>query len=211
MQNSNFNHLYWIGGSPCGGKSTIAKMLAKHCGLALYSIDDELPHLLQTITKEIAPALWEWEQQTWEERWMQSVDKLLEFVIQAYDESFHLCMEEIQSLPDSPPILVEGNPLRPEIIVPYLPDKHHAIWLIAKEDDLRHYYSQREWAHHVLKETSDPVLAFSNWMKRDIKFASNIRKACATHELPYLMSDRQLSLEMKAQKVADHFQLSCDL
>lgn len=210
-QRERYPHLFWIGGSPCGGKSTIAQIIAKNCNLNLYSIDDQLNHLMKDITPAKQPALCQWEAQSWEERWMQPVDQLLDFAIHAYDEVFWLCMEEITNIPSSQPTLIEGNPLRPELIMPYLFDRNHAIWLIAEGDDLRHYYSQREWAQHVVKETSNPDLAFTHWMDRDVAFANRIREDCETYHLPYIMSDRQQSLKMKARKVAAHFQFPCDL
>ncbi|MEE4195501.1 MAG: hypothetical protein V2J07_09905 [Anaerolineae bacterium] len=211
MTDFNLPHIYWIGGSPCGGKSTVAQIIADQYHLNLYRIDDHIDRLMQHISPEAQPALCQWQSQTWEERWMQTVDVLLEFVLQAYDEEFQLCMQEINNIPSTRPTVVEGNPLRPELVSPYLKDPHHAIWLIADEEDLRYFYRQRVWAQQVVKECTDPQQAFEHWMKRDIAFANQIRSACITHQLPYLMSDRQLSLEVKAKKVASHFQLGCVL
>lgn len=40
-----FSHVYWIGGSPCAGKSTIADTLSASFGLTVYRCDDAyVPH-----------------------------------------------------------------------------------------------------------------------------------------------------------------------
>ena len=211
MPNSELNHIYWMGGSPCGGKSSVSKIIAEQFGLKLYSIDEELRRLMKHISPKNQPALSLWESQSWEQRWMQPVDQLLKFVIQAYDEEFQLCIEEIKAIPPSQPTLVEGNPLRPQLVAPLLNKQYHALWLIAKEDDLRHYYRQREWIRDILKETSHPEKAFDHWMERDIAFAKLVREDCKTHHLQYMNSNRQLSIEAKAHQVAIHFQLARDL
>ena len=210
-EHSDLSHIYWMGGSPCGGKSTVSKIIAEQYGLQLYSIDEEMHHLMQDISAKAQPALTYWLTQSWDERWFQPADELLKFIIQAYDEEFTLCIEEIKAIPPSQPTLVEGNPLRPELVLPLLVEKHHAIWLIAGDRDMRHYYSQREWARHIVEETCDPEKAFDNWMNREIAFANMIRKSCEDHQMTFLLSDRQLPLEVKARKVADNFRLPCDL
>lgn len=35
-------HVWWVGGSPCAGKSTLAAILARRHGLALYRCDEAL-------------------------------------------------------------------------------------------------------------------------------------------------------------------------
>lgn len=210
-EHSDLSHIYWMGGSPCGGKSTVSKIIAEQYGLKLYSIDAELDRLMKDYSAALPPALARWEAQNWEERWMQPVDELLSFVLMAYDEEFALCIEEIKAIPPSQPTLVEGNPLRPELVAPYLSHKHHAIWLIAQDEDLRHFYRQRIWAQHVVKETSDPERAFNNWLERDVAFAHLVREACDKHGFHALMSNRQQALEVKAHQVATIYQLPCDL
>ncbi len=205
------SHLFWIGGSPCGGKSTVAERISKEYGLRLYRIDDQIDRLLKTITTSQQPALSLWQRQTWEQRWMQPVDQQLALVNQAYDETFQFCLEEIKSFPTSQPVLIEGNPLRPKNIKPYLFGPHHAIWLIARADDLVQFYRQRQWAQEIVNQCSNPKEAFDNWMQRDISFARQIKAECEVDNLTYIMSDPKQSLNEKADQVAAHFQLLCDL
>ena len=41
----SLRHVYWLGGAPCAGKSTVAGILADQFRLAIYHTDDWRPHL----------------------------------------------------------------------------------------------------------------------------------------------------------------------
>ena len=209
-QNSTgqFSHLYWIGGSPCGGKSTITETLAAEYGLGLYRMDKHVDRLMERITEKDQPALSQWAAQSWDQRWMQAVDALLSFINKAYNEEFAWCLNEILEIPAEQPTIVEGNPLQPALVQPYLTDRRHAIWLIAQDEDLENFYARRTWIQEILKECTQPETAFSNWMAREIRFAHQIRQACEQDQLFYLMSDPGQTINEKAEIVANHFQLS---
>jgi adenylate kinase family enzyme len=55
--------IYWIGGSACAGKSTLARQLAEKYKLALYACDEHyedqlLPSLVAPLLKQIHQAVW---------------------------------------------------------------------------------------------------------------------------------------------------------
>lgn len=49
--------VFWIGGSACAGKSTLAEMYAEKYGLALYACDGHFNDHLKRITVEQQPAM----------------------------------------------------------------------------------------------------------------------------------------------------------
>ena len=166
---------------------------------------------MQSITPEGQPTLTQWQAQSWEQRWMQPIDDLLTFVLQAYDEALEFCLQEIKTIPDSQPTLIEGNPLRPGHVKALAASSHHAIWLIAEDHDLKHYYHQRSWAKEIVNTCSQPDQAFENWIQRDIHFAHQINQECVKENFIYLMSERNTTIMERARQVAAHFQLTCDL
>lgn len=203
--NHPYRHLFWIGGSPCGGKSTVAEIIAEEYGLHVYHVDQQIDRLMMELTAKEQPALSQWAAQSWDERWMQPAENLLSTVNQAYDETFYWCLPEILAIPPTQPTIIEGNPLRPALVTPHLADHHHAIWLIATDQDLKRFYSQRDWAHSILQECAEPELAFHHWMDRDIRFARQVEQSCLANQLPFLLSDARQTLNEKARKVAEHF------
>ena len=50
-------HVYWIGGGPGAGKSTIARRLAAGCGLHLYDTDEAMADHARRSTPEDSPEL----------------------------------------------------------------------------------------------------------------------------------------------------------
>jgi 2-phosphoglycerate kinase len=205
------NNLFFMGGSPCGGKSSVADWLSRHFHIPVYHIDAHIDRHLALITPQAQPALHRWETQTWDERWLQPLDQLLQDAIDSYTEHFYLFLPELLELAATAPLIVEGNPLLPTLIQPYLANPSHAIYLIAPPDLLRRYYSQRDWAVSIINQCSDPEQAFNNWMERDIAFARHVEEQCNQYLLRCLVSDENLSIESKAKTVADHFGLNSGL
>ncbi len=58
-------HVYWIGGSPAAGKSTIARRLAERYGLRLYVTDDVMREHAGRCTAVEAPFLERFRRWTW--------------------------------------------------------------------------------------------------------------------------------------------------
>jgi hypothetical protein len=200
-----------MGGSPCGGKSSVADWLSRNFHIPVYHIDAHINRHLAMITPQAQPALHRWETRTWDQRWLQPLDQLLQDAIDSYTEHFYLLLPELLERTATGPLIVEGNPLLPSLIIPYLANPSHAIYLIAPPALLRRYYSQRDWAVTILKQCSDPEQAFKNWMERDIAFARHVEEQCRQYHLRCLMSDENLSIESKAITVADHFGLNSGL
>lgn len=163
------------------------------------------------ITPQKQPALYRWHTRTWDERWLQPLDQLLQDAIDCYTEHFSLLLPELLEQSALQPLIVEGNPLLPVLIQPYLANPSHAIYLVAPPDLLRHYYSQRDWAVTILRQCSDPEQTFNNWMERDVAFACFVEEQCRHHRLRCLVSDERLSIETKATEVAEHFGLGSGL
>ena len=67
-------HVFWIGGSPCSGKSCIAEMLAETYGLRVYHADDAFEGHRKLVTAHQQPMLHKWINTAWNELWMQPLD-----------------------------------------------------------------------------------------------------------------------------------------
>ena len=167
--------LYWIGGSPCSGKSSIAAALAGEYGLRVYHCDDAYFRHEKLITQQRQPVFYKLTHCTSEELWIQRpVAQQIAEEIALYREEFPLILDELLTLPK--PFLVEGAALLPECVAPLLRDSRRALWLIPTSQFQREHYQQRDWALDVVKDCSDSALAFDNWMQRDIGFARQIAR-----------------------------------
>jgi hypothetical protein len=115
---------FWLGGSPCAGKSSIADWLVARYGLAYYQCDQFFGAHTGRATPETAPTLHQLGQFSWDEIWLEPVQTLLAREIAAYREEFPMIQADLAELMQTTtaPILVEGAALLPDLVVDLLPD-----------------------------------------------------------------------------------------
>jgi hypothetical protein len=201
-------HVFWLGGSPCAGKTSISEILASRFDLAVYRVDEAFEAHAQRFDPVLHPALTKWYASSWNQRWMQPIDGLVQDVIACYGEHFMLVLEDIRSLPHHKPLLVEGTALLPRQVASVLAERHRAIWVVPTADFQREHYSKREWVCEILAQCDNSEAAFHNWMKRDVEFAHWVAAEVNALGLEVLQVDGKHTVEDNAMRVATHYQLS---
>jgi 2-phosphoglycerate kinase len=206
--NRQLEGVFWLGGSPCAGKSSISEIIKSRFALDVYHVDEAFEIHAQHFDPLRQAALTKWLNSSWNQRWMQPVESLLRDVIACYREHFALVLEDIVSLPKGKSLLVEGTALLPAQVASVLSRPSHAIWLIPTADFQRAHYFKRDWVRSVLAQCSEPEVAFHNWMERDIRFARWIETEVNATQLSLLTVDGNQTIEQNAEAAAQHFQLS---
>lgn len=202
------SHVYWIGGSPCAGKSTIAQALADRYTLAYYQCDALFSVHQRRAQPAQQPTLHRLATLSCDEIWLPPVADQVARVQAIYQEEFALVLEDLQALPADRPLLVEGAALMPALVLPYLLDRRQAIWITPTPAFQRTHYAQRPWIHAVLRDCSDPAQAFQNWMARDEAYAAWIKEEATTLGLAAVQVDGQQPIDATTQQVAKWFGLS---
>ncbi len=200
-------HVYWMGGSPCAGKSSIADILAATYGLSLYRADEAYFRHEKVVTPEQHPIFYKLTHYSPEELWMRSVGQQVVEEMMLYREEFPLILEELLALPRSQPILAEGAALLPECVLPFLLEPQRAIWIIPTAEFQLHHYGRRAWAKDVVKDCTNPEQALQNWMQRDIRFARWIEQEALQQGMRVLVVNGTSSLAENTSIVEQHFQL----
>lgn len=163
--------VFWLGGSPCAGKSSISEIIAARFGLDVYHVDEAFAVHELRFDPIRHPALTKWSRSSWNQRWMQPVENLVPEVIACHQEHFTLVLEDIFAVSNGKSLLVEGSALLPAQVANIISSQSHAIWIIPTADFQRTHYSKRDWVRDILAQCSKPAEAFHNWMERDIRFA----------------------------------------
>lgn len=207
MHYRQLSHVYWMGGSPCSGKTSIAQALAGEFGLHYYSCDDAFYRHAKIITAEAQPAFYRAMRFTSEELWMRPVEALVEDEITIYHEQFPLILADLLALPSDTPVLAEGAALLPELIAPLLDAPERGIWIVPTAAFQQHHYAQREWAKDVVKDCSDPARAFQNWMERDMRFAQQVGQQADDFGLRLFVVDGSRSIADTITLVKNHFRI----
>ncbi|MGD9093973.1 MAG: hypothetical protein PVF74_14080 [Anaerolineales bacterium] len=205
----NLNHVYWMGGAPCSGKSSIADLIADRYGLLVYHCDEAFPEHVRGISPISQPCMHKWTNTPWEALWNQSLDMLLDEAIACYREHFDYILRDLIAVPQSERVLVEGNPLMPDLVDRYLTDPIRAIWLIPSDAFLRGIYPQRgQWVKEIVNQCQNPELCLNKWMDRDVAFAHWVNKNARDRDYKILNINGNLTISENAELVAAQFRLT---
>lgn len=199
--------MFWLGGSPCAGKSSVSEVLARRFALDVYHVDEAFDRHVLGLDPARQPALAAWYASSWDERWMRPPGDLLRNVIPCYGEHFALILNDILTTPGRKPLLVEGAALLPRHVAGLIPKRSRALWMIPSADFQREHYSKRQWERGAVEQCQSPEGAFENWMGRDARFAEWVEAEARALNLQVLKVGGSQSIEENAAAVAEHFQL----
>ncbi|OKP84836.1 hypothetical protein A3844_18810 [Paenibacillus helianthi] len=197
--------IYWIGGSSCAGKSTLAKMYAEKYELELYSCDEYFDRHLQDVATSEYPAMHKVSTMSPNEAfYTREVQEQLSVYIQVFIEDFSFVIKDLAKRKDKP-VVVEGNQLLPSLVSAHLNEHHKAIWIIPTEQFQREQYSKREWIQGILQNTENPAVAFNKWMFRDALFSEFVQKSAFELQLNVLEVDGSNTLQENFRLIENLF------
>jgi len=198
MHLADLSNIYWIGGAPCSGKSTIAEMLAYRYGFSLFKSDDHMYAHMALARQDGAqkqPVMAKVASLSWNEIWSRPVDVLVQDELDFYREEFAMLLDELALYPQGQPILAEGNAWLPELIGQLGAPPGRIVYAIPTREFQVNNYSQREFIKDILFQCTDPQSAFENWMERDARFAEVVSQGARQMGLPVILVDGRLSIE----------------
>ncbi|MBQ7139197.1 MAG: hypothetical protein IJO39_09430 [Clostridia bacterium] len=194
--------IYYIGGSPCSGKSTVAEALAKLYGLAYFKADDHLDDFISRGAAAGLPVCQRIRRMSADETWLRPPQVQCQEELDFYAEIAPFVTEKLAAL-NAPHVITEGAAFLPCLAK----DAAHYIAITPSWEFQVSRYRERPWVPHVLRNCSDKELAFANWMERDCLFAEEVRRQCAQLRLPHMLTDGSISPEECLCQVASLFHL----
>ena len=195
--------IFYIGGSPCSGKSTVAEMLTAQYGLHYFKADDYLDEFTALGAEAGLPVCQRIQRMTADETWLRPPHIQCQEELDYYTEIFPFVMEKLRQLPHDR-VIAEGAAFLPCLMA----DADHYIAITPSRDFQISRYRERPWVPHVLRDCTDKEHAFANWMERDALFAEDIRRQCTELDLPHLLTDGSISPEVRLAQLAHHFHLN---
>ena len=198
---------YYIGGSPCAGKSTVAEMISKKYGLFYFKVDD----LLDSYTKKGAlkgyPICKKTIESNAEQIWMREPLIQCEEEFEFYKEVFEFVITDLKCINCKNGIITEGTAYLPELMKKFgIPSSEYISITPTPEFQISHY-EKRAFVPYVLEGCSDKEKAFNNWMKRDILFAKKIQKQCLKKRYCSMVNDGSVEIGELVDSVSKHFGL----
>ena len=202
------NSIYWIGGAPCSGKSTIAEKLAFKYGLSLFKSDDHMYAHMRLARAEQQPVMAKLAALSWDEIWTRPVEVQMQDEFAFYHEEFDMLLEELALYPQGQPILAEGNAWLPELLGRLQTPPGRIVYIIPTKEFQVANYLQREFTKDILAQCADPQAAFENWMERDARFGDKVDQTACQMGLPVIRVDGRLSIEETTALVEKTFNLA---
>jgi hypothetical protein len=202
----DLNRVFWLSGSPCAGKTTVSGALAERFGWNVYHVDEHWDSHKERACPDKQPNYFSITRVTGDKLWLRPLEEQIRTEPLFVEEAFPLILEDIKELlrSDKRALIVDASVV-PTSIVPLLPATNHIFYLIPEEKFQRHHYALRPSIKPTLAKTTDPELAFSNWMARDAAYAQWLEREVRKHELACLVVDGAVSLEDTIGMVATHY------
>lgn len=202
--------IYFIGGSPCSGKSTIASALAERYDLRYFKVDDHLDRYIKMGVADRKACCIKLEKLSSEQIWMRDPLAQCEEELQIYQEIFNYILKDLEDEDSQKGMITEGAAYLPVLAKRGgIPFAQYLSITPTKEFQVFHY-SQREWVPHVLEGCSDKAKAFENWMERDALFARAIRRQCKELGYASIVNDGNIPVGEMIHQAVVHFGLEQD-
>lgn len=200
-------NIYYIGGSPCSGKSTVAEILSEQYDLYYFKVDD----FLDSYTKQGAlkgyPVCRKQVELTPDQIWMRDPVLQCREELIYYEEVFEFIERDLEQIKNVNGVITEGAAYVPGLIRDaQIPENRYLSITPTKEFQLFHF-RKRTFVPYILRGCSNMEKAFDNWMERDILFAGEVRKQCGETGYTSVINDGSMEIAGMADLVAAHFGL----
>jgi hypothetical protein len=176
----------WIGGSTGSGKTTVTRILAARHGLRVFPVDAfwySHVHRLGELADEPAP----------DAQWldMTPAEQAADFEASTR-RRWPLVVADLDALPPSPPVIVEGPQVLPDLI----PPGDRAVFLVGTT----------EWQRSVLEKrplpmTADPPRALENRIEKDRLYGQRVVSLARARGFPVISIDGSRTPEEIAEEI----------
>ena len=197
---------YYIGGSPCSGKSTVAEILSEKYNLYYFKVDDFLEKYIKMGAEKGYTICKKQDSLSPEQIWMRDPVIQCEEELLFYKEIIGFILNDLKQI-TCKGIITEGAAYLPELMKQLnVPHNRYLSIVPTKELQVTHY-RKREWVPYVLEGCSDKEKAFCNWMDRDHLFANEVQRQCDRENYFSIVNDGNMEIEKLAYKAIVHFGL----
>lgn len=201
-------NIYFIGGSPCAGKSTVAEILSKQYGLYYFKVDERLDEYTRRGAQMNYDICKKQVEMSAEQIWMRNpvLQCAEEFLF--YEEVNNFLMKDLAMSCKGKSVITEGAAYVPHLMEKLYISNNRYIAIIPTRKFQISHFKQREWIPYVLEGCSNMENAFDNWMERDVLFAQKVEQECNALGYQLIRNDGGLSIEELVYKVSVHFGLN---
>lgn len=207
IEEKRMKNIYFIGGSPCAGKSTISEIIAKKYDLYYFKVDDYLEKYMQLAANNNKPLCKKNLSLDSDGIWMRDPKLQANEEFGIYKEIFDILINDLEKIDCNKPIITEGCAYIPTLMKNLgIATTRYLSIIPTKEFQISHY-QKRFWVPDVLKNCSNKDKAFKNWMERDHLFALEIKKQCDKENYKVIINDGNINIDKMINEVIKHFKI----
>ena len=209
----DLQHVYWIAGGPCAGKTTVSGILAKSYGFTLYEGDKHaFGDHWERVTPEKHPDRYMMKSRTQKEgsgTWFfeDSIEEIIQRLLDLGREDFEMVIEDLYQLPGNKNILVDTFAGVTELVYK-MTSPQKVIFMVAEEEFQRDVWSKRDWVKEYLKASSDPKKTLKNFIDSNLEFTKYIVENVRNIGGKLIITDKNSSIEKNIEIIRDRFKLS---
>ncbi len=201
-------HVYWVCGGPCGGKSTMTNAVATKWGMVPYSSDDHVFEYQKKANPQDHPAIlrhfvdWEWYflgRGNDREQWLNNM----------FDESIEFVLLDLLQMGKDKPIIVDTF-MEPEFLKT-IADHNRIVYVFAEDDLIRTGYFKRDHLsgmEGLFPTLSDPQRARNDTLDNVVRASNHYLQKAKQHGLKYFIRDASTNKEDMLYRIEKHFQLT---
>jgi dephospho-CoA kinase len=201
------NNIYFLGGSPCCGKSTIAEQISEKYGFKYYKADDNLEKYVKLGSDKGNDWLKYIAKMSIDELWLRDHRVLHDEEFHTYEELFPYFISDLEKLCIDGSVIAEGVAFLPNLVNRLQIDKNNYICIVPTKEFQIDQYNKRQWVEEYLSSCTDKKKAFSNWMERDFMFALSVLDQAKKIGYKTLIVDGGVNVEENLSIVERHFNL----
>ena len=200
------SHVLWIGGGPCVGKTTLARVLAGKYDLKIYNLDW---HHVREHRNRPGGVPRGWEELSMDDRWLRPTPaEQADREVASWTARFALVIDDILALPESRTIVAEGPSAFPWSVSTVIRSPRQAIFLLPTPRWRESVLARRNRdapGEHSSAKTSDPERARRNIEGRDRLLADRIAGSCDELGLRYMRIDGSRDIDDTLALLEEHF------
>ena len=201
------NNIFWIGGAPCCGKSTLADMLVQEFGFKYYKVDNHLDRYLDIGAKKGNKILKAMKNRSMDEHWLNDVDVQVEEEFAYYKYAQKIIDGDLRRQFGNKKVVVEGAAILPEYINKKGVNPDRYVCIVPTRTFQYNEFKNRGWVERYLGSCSDPEKAFDNWIERDSRFATIIREQAEEFGMNLITVDGKEDLDQVYKQLKVYFGL----
>lgn len=203
----HLKNIYFIGGTACGGKTTMAKLIAQKYDMIYYNADDAMRNHFKIANKAEQPEMSRKFKDA-EEYFNRPINEYSRWILDINEEAFDMVILDLLKLSKGKPIMAEGH--FDAKLLKNIVSYDRAIFLFAEDDLIRRDYYSRDDKKPMLdaiKKLKNPERVINHTLDLTCNITHIQLKGVEESGMLYFVRNFESTIEKTLKLIEEHFKL----